>query len=61
MGPKRGGSKRKLLALVATMALMLVASAPAFAQDDYPNDHVDPDRYVDSNYPTGNVYINNWR
>ncbi|HEX2181528.1 MAG TPA: hypothetical protein VHH10_04525 [Rubrobacteraceae bacterium] len=52
---------RKVLALVATMALMLVASAPAFAQDDYPNDHVDPDRYVDSNYPTGNVYINNWR
>lgn len=59
---------RKLMALAATMALMLVAAAPAFAQDDYPNDHVDPDDYdyrtnypVENQYPRGNVYINNWR
>jgi hypothetical protein len=49
------------MAVVATMALMLVAAAPAFAQDDYPNDHVDSDDYVESDYPKGNVFVDNWR
>jgi hypothetical protein len=62
MGPKRGEMMRKLMALVATMALMLVAAAPAFAQVDYPiDDYVDPiDDYVGNNTPKGNVFINNW-
>lgn len=51
MGLKRGESMRRLIALATTMALMLVAAAPAFAQDDY----------VESDYPRGNVFIDNWR
>lgn len=69
---------RKLMVLAATMALMLAAAAPAFAQTDFQNTYIDGTRaeqyldaglaeeYLDDDYepikyPTGNVFINNWR
>ncbi len=63
---------RKLMVLAATMALMLAAAAPAFAQTDFQNTYIDGtsaeqyldddfvDGYQDVIYPTNIVPIN-WR